>query len=91
LACIYYTVERKLVKFDEAYGELLPFADEWRSIGILMDVPLHTIEKMGVEQTDTTSSILCLAKVLKKEAFLPTRKKFNDIVEKIKAKAKKTH
>ena len=91
----YTTAERQLKKtvtFDEAYGELLPFADEWRSIGILMEVPLDVIKKMTVEQTD---SCICLAEVLEwmdsKEGYgLPTRKKFNDAMEKIKAKTEKT-
>jgi hypothetical protein len=91
LACIYYTVERKLrkiVEFDEAYGELLPFADEWRSIGILMEVSLEFIKEIGVEQTNSS---ICLAEVLKKLRYDPTRKTFNDIMKKIKAaKAEKT-
>ena len=42
-----------LFKFNAAYGELLPFADEWRSIiWILMEVPLtcNTVKQMGVKQ-----------------------------------------
>ena len=64
LACIIYIAERELrrqVRFNEAYGELLPFADEWRSIGILMEVPLNTVKQMDVEQRDSS---ICLAEVL---------------------------
>ena len=83
-----HTAERKLrktVEFDEAYGELLPYADEWRSIGVLMEVPLDTIKKMAGKQTDSS---ICLAEVLewmRDESFLPTRKKFNNVMDKIKA------
>ena len=55
-----------------------------------MDVPLDVIKKMGVEQTDSS---VCLAEVLqwiKDEGPVPTRKKINDIKEKIKEKTKKT-
>ena len=50
--CIHYytTTEmqlRRRVIFQDAYGELLPFVDEWRSIGILMEVPLHIIKKIA--------------------------------------------
>ena len=82
---------KRRVKFNEAYGELLPFADEWRSIGILLEVPLNIVKKIAVEQTDS----LCLADVLEwldRELGGPTRKKFNDAMEKIKAaKAEKAH
>jgi hypothetical protein len=89
---------RKVVEFDEAYGELLPFTDEWKSIGTLMGVPLDIIKKMGAERSDKLNhsdlSAVCLVEVLEwitDNGFLPTRKKFNDIKEKIEAKAKKTH
>ena len=90
----YYIAERELrkpVEFNEAYGELLPFADEWRSIGILMEVPLNTIKEMGVEQTDSS---ICLAEVLdwiQRKRYEPTRKQFNEIMKKIKAKVEMTH
>ena len=81
---------KRRVKFQDAYGELLPFVDEWRSIGILMEVPLQVIKKIAGEQID---SCMCLAEVLEwleNNRYTPTRKKFNDIVEKLKtAKAEK--
>jgi hypothetical protein len=56
-----------------------------------MGVPLDIIKKMGAEQTDSS---ICLAEVLewiRDESSVPTRKKFNDIKQKIEEKAKKTH
>ena len=83
---------RRRVKFQEAYGELLPFVDDWRSIGILIEVPLHIIKKIA--DGGQTDSCMCLAEVLEwlENNYTLTWKKFNDIVEKLKtAKAEKIH
>ena len=85
MGCISTTAERQLnrrVKFQDAYGELLPFATEWKSIGLLMDVPLSTIRKIAEKQEE---SCISLAEVLESGNFAPTRKKFNEVLEKIKA------
>ena len=76
---------KRIVTRQVAYGELLPLADEWRSIGILLEVPLKVIKNIAVEQTDSS---VCLAEVLEwleNNSLQPRRKKFNDVMEKIKA------
>ena len=50
-----------------------------------MDVPVDIIKKITGEQTDSS---ICLAEVLnwvEREGCEPSRKKFNGIMEKIKA------
>ena len=56
-----------------------------------MEVPLDAIKEMGVEQTDSS---ICLAEVLtwiQRRGYEPKRKKFNEIMKKIKAKVEMKH
>ena len=55
-----------------------------------MDVPVDVIKKMDVEQTDSSIHLAEVLQWIRDEGYVPTRKKFNDIKEKIKEKIKKT-
>ena len=76
---------RKVLTHQEAYGELLPLADEWRSIGILLDVPLDVINSISAEQLLDGMCLAAVLKWLEDKRREPRRKEINDVMEKIKA------
>ena len=70
-------------KLKDVFGELLPLAAKWKNIGVLLDIPVHILDKI---QSDEDGVDNCLREMLsqwQKLVDLPTWKDLADAVDKI--------